>query len=358
MSNLIETVLVNEHRALNARLVDFAGFLMPVQYSSAKDESEAVRKSAGMFDVSHMGEFWVTGPEATQFVDYIITNDFKNLPNSKAIYSPLCNHEGKILDDLIAYKFSETEVLVCVNASNIKKDWNWINQFKDKFNISLTNVSDETSLIALQGPKSEEILNKVLNTNLTEMAYYSIKKVQAHSSEFLIARTGYTGEDGFEIFCKNKDVTKLWKDLLASGVVPCGLASRDVLRLEVCYPLYGNDLSEDLSPLDTGLKWTVKMDKADFVGKSALTNYSPKAKLLKFSMDKGIPRQGYEIMDESGKIVGRTTSGTHSVAISKGIGMALVDADTNTKSSLFINIRNQKHPIVLQNKSFVTGGHK
>ncbi|GAB4009656.1 MAG: glycine cleavage system aminomethyltransferase GcvT [Bdellovibrio sp.] len=356
--NLKETILINEHKKLNARLVNFAGFNMPVQYSSVKEECEAVRKKAGVFDVSHMGEFWVKGPDAARFVDYLVTNDFLNLPESKAMYSPLCNHEGKILDDLIAYKFSNQEALICVNASNIQKDWNWMVQFQKNFNILFENQSETTSLLALQGPQSESILENYLKTDLSTMDYYSVRRVTYEGREYILARTGYTGEDGFEIFCANNDVTSLWNALLAAGVVACGLAARDVLRLEVCYPLYGNDLSEELTPLETGLRWTVKLDKPDFIGKNALSSFVPSKKLIKYTIDKGIPRQGYEILDNEGKVVGSTTSGTHSVALGKGIGMGLISSSVSNKEPLFLNVRNQKLPILIQTKPFVIGGHK
>lgn len=358
MEHLKSTPLLKTHEALKARIVDFAGFAMPVQYQSVKDEVEFVRKTSGVFDVSHMGEFWVNGPDAVAFVDYIMTNDFANAPVGKAVYSPLCNHEGKILDDLIAYKLNETRVLICVNASNIDKDWNWIKPIASKFKIELTNESDKTSLLALQGPNSEDVLGKVLGISLSELPYYGVQTATWNSSEIIIARTGYTGEDGFEIFCPNESIVKLWNALIELKVAPCGLAARDVLRLEVCYPLYGNDLSEELTPLDAGLKWTVKLDKADFVGKSALTNYQPVKKLIKFQLEKGIPRGGYFIVDGSGKQVGLTSSGTHSVTLERGIGMALIEYAQSTKEPLFITVRNQNVAINIQTKPFVNGGHK
>ena len=358
MENLKSTPLLKTHEALKARIVDFAGFAMPVQYQSVKEEVEVVRKSAGVFDVSHMGEFWVNGPDAVAFVDYIMTNDFLNAPVGKAVYSPLCNHEGKILDDLIAYKLSNNRVLICVNASNVDKDWSWIKQFSSKFKIELTNASDETSLLAIQGPRSEEVLGQILSLSLTELPYYGVLSAKWDNSEIIIARTGYTGEDGFEVFCPNQSIVKLWNAMMELKVAPCGLAARDVLRLEVCYPLYGNDLSEELTPLDAGLKWTVKLDKADFVGKSALTNYQPVKKLIKFQLEKGIPRSGYLIVDGNGKQVGLTSSGTHSVSLERGIGMALINFSQSTKEPLYISVRNQNVSINIQTKPFVNGGHK
>ena len=235
----MKTCLFEKHKELNAKIVDFAGYEMPIQYKNLKEEVLAVRNEVGLFDVSHMGEFFVRGDDATRFVDYLITNDFKNLKSGKAIYSPLCNEEGRILDDLIAYKISDEEVLICVNAANMEKDFAWISKQTNGFDIKLTNESSDYSLLALQGPKSFEILKSINEFNgLENNEYYSVQCLK--NKEYIVARTGYTGEDGFEIFSSHQNITKLWAALINQGVKPCGLGARDVLRLEVCYPLYGN----------------------------------------------------------------------------------------------------------------------
>lgn len=354
-----KTSLHEEHLALNAKMAPFAGFDMPLQYSSVKEEVLAVRKNAGVFDVSHMGEFLVEGEDAIKFVDYIMTNDFKNAEMLKAVYSPLCRDNGTVIDDMICYKLGEKRVLICVNASNIQKDWDWINSKKGSFSVVLKNQSDDYSLLALQGPESEDILKKAGILGNVDFPYYSILETNFQGEALIIARTGYTGEDGFEIFSSHAFAKKFWKELLSKGVKPCGLAARDVLRLEVCYPLYGHELSDEVTPLDAGLSWTVKMDKADFIGKAALADYKPKFQLVRLSLEKGIPREGYAVLDAQSNTIGKVTSGTMSVVTGKGIAMALVEKDKNPKDKKYlINIRNQNYEANFHPKAFITGGHK
>lgn len=352
----MKTCLFEKHKELNAKIVDFAGYEMPIQYKNLKEEVLAVRNEVGLFDVSHMGEFFVRGDDAARFVDYLITNDFKNLKSGKAIYSPLCNEEGRILDDLIAYKISDEEVLICVNAANMEKDFAWISKQTNGFDIKLTNESSDYSLLALQGPKSFEILKSINEFNgLENNEYYSVQCLK--NKEYIVARTGYTGEDGFEIFSSHQNITKLWAALINQGVKPCGLGARDVLRLEVCYPLYGNELSEEYTPLDCGLKWTTKLNKESFIGKAALEKYEPKKKLIKFTLDKGIPRTGYKVISDD-KEVGVITSGSMSVVLGKGIALALVNKDFEDYDNVKIEIRNKLHDAKRVTKPFVAGGHK
>lgn len=359
MTDLKKTSLTDQHLQLKAKMAPFAGFEMPLQYTSVKEETKAVRNGSGVFDVSHMGEFFVRGKEAIKFVDYILTNDFAGADLNKAVYSPLCRENGTIVDDLIAYKLGQEEVLLCVNASNIEKDFKHINQFTQNFEVELTNESDDYSLLALQGPKSEEILKNIGFSSITDFTYYSAHKVILNDKTFIIARTGYTGEDGFEIFGSHEAIKTLWKSFLDNGVVPCGLAARDVLRLEVGYPLYGNELSDDWTPLDAGLKWTVRLNKHDFVGKAFLESYKPKYRLIKLMLEKGIPRSGYEVINDSGEPIGSITSGTMSVTIEKGIGLALVEKSKFPENKNFqIKVRSNNFPAQFLSKPFVTGGHK
>lgn len=359
MNDLKKTSLHEEHINLKAKMAPFAGFDMPLQYESVKTESQAVRNSAGVFDVSHMGEFFVIGRDAVKFVDYALTNDFAGAEVGKAVYSPLCRDNGTIIDDLIAYKLEEEKVLICVNASNIEKDFQWLNQLVEKFECQLTNHSDSYSLLALQGPKSEEILKSLEVLNSDEFTYYSAKEASTPFGDLILARTGYTGEDGFEIFGGHDSIKKLWSELLSREVTPCGLASRDVLRLEVGYPLYGHELSDAWTPLDAGLKWTVKMAKNDFCGKSFLDSYQPKYRLAKLSLDKGIPREGYEVLNSSGEKIGWITSGTMSVATSKGIGLALIENEKFPDDKIFkIKVRANEIEANYHTKAFVAGGHK
>lgn len=354
--NELKTSLYDQHIKLGAKMVPFAHFLMPIQYTSIKDEVLAVREKVGVFDVSHMGEFMVEGPEAVAFVDYILTNDFYQLALNKAMYSPLCREDGKILDDLIAYKLSPQKVLVCVNASNIQKDWNWIFSQSQNFDIQLTNQSDQYSLLALQGPLSQKCLLEFFpQSQLEKMENYSVQISQYNDQEVIIARTGYTGEDGFEIFCSHKTAQDLWEKFLSWGVVPCGLGSRDVLRIEVCYPLYGQELTEEHTPLDVGLKWTVKLKKEKFIGKSSLTDYSPQYNLIKFQLDKGIPRTGYKVYGNGEDPIGIVTSGTLSPKLNKGIGLAIVKKNgiNEALTEIFVDIRGRKMSAKTQKKPFL-----
>jgi aminomethyltransferase len=356
---ILKTSLHEDHLQLHAKMAPFAGFDMPLQYSSVKEEVLAVRNSVGLFDVSHMGEFFVDGVDAISFVDFIITNDFKNAELKKAVYSPLCRDNGTVIDDLIAYKLSDTKVLICVNASNIEKDWNWISSKVSNFNCTLVNKSNEYSLLALQGPKSESIIKKLSIIDNSDFPYYSIIDSKYQGHELMIARTGYTGEDGFEIFGNHQIIKSLWKSFLAEGVVPCGLASRDVLRLEVCYPLYGHELNDEITPFDASLAWTVKLNKESFIGRSSLIEYKPKYQLIKLSLERGIPREGYTIHNAKNEVIGRVTSGTMSVIAGKGIAFCLVEkSQIPSDKKYFINIRNTLYEANLHSKPFVTGGHK
>ena len=359
MNELKKTSLYDEHLKLKAKMAPFAGFSMPLQYESVKTESQAVRSSAGVFDVSHMGEFFVEGDDAVSFVDFAITNDFKNAEVGKAVYSPLCNKNGTVIDDLIAYKLEHKRVLLCVNASNIEKDFNWLQELCSDFNCSLSNKSSEYSLLALQGPKSEGILREIGVLNSEAFSYYSAKEINTTYGKLILARTGYTGEDGFEIFGDQTSIFRIWEALKEKKVTPCGLAARDVLRLEVGYPLYGHELSDSWTPLDAGLKWTVKIEKEKFCGKSILSEYNPKYRLVKLSLDKGIPREGYDVLNEKNNKIGWVTSGTMSVSLSRGICLALIEREHFPENKKFkIKIRNKEVEASYHKKAFVLGGHK
>lgn len=358
MSQLFRTHLYDEHVKLGGKIVPFAGWEMPVQYTSVKDEALAVRNNVGVFDVSHMGEFFIEGRDAEAFADYLVTNDILNAPTGKAIYSPLCRENGTVVDDLIVYKLAPGRIMICVNASNIEKDFEWMKTKKLGFECSFTNLSNVFSLLALQGPKSFEILKKFVN-ELPEMEYYSVFESSIGSNPVILARTGYTGEDGFEIFGHHQTIKDLWKNLLATGVVPCGLAARDVLRLEVCYPLYGHELDDEVNPFDAGLGWTVKTQKTKFVGKESLQNKPAKYKLVKLQLDKGIPREGYSVLNAKNEVIGNVTSGTMSVVLNKGICFARIQIDKAPADDVFlIDIREKAYPARLVKKPFVTGGHK
>jgi len=351
---LLKTHLYDEHVKLGAKIVPFAGWDMPVQYTSVKDEVNFVRTDVGIFDVSHMGEFFVEGKDSEAFADFLVTNDILNAPIGKAIYSPLCREDGTVVDDLIVYKLAPGRVLICVNASNIDKDFAWMSSKLKGFNCTLTNKSSDYSLLAIQGPKSFAVLSEVLG-NLKDTEYYSV----IEQAPFILARTGYTGEDGFEVFGTHSEIVSLWKKLLAAGAHPCGLAARDVLRLEVCYPLYGHELDDTVNPFDASLGWTVKTSKPNFVGKDALISKQAKHKLVKLTLDKGIPREGYPVQNLKGEVIGTVTSGTMSVVLNKGIAFARIQADKYPSDEGFqIDIRQKPYLAQLTKKPFVTGGHK
>jgi aminomethyltransferase len=346
--------LHDQHLKLGAKMVPFAGYLMPIQYHSVKDEALSVRNHVGIFDVSHMGEFWVEGKDASVFVDYLITNEFSNVPKNKAVYSPLCNEQGKIIDDLIAYKIDHHRVLICVNAANLEKDFAWIISKKSGFDVTITNKSNETSLVAIQGPKSASILAALGINDVEDLSYYSVLEFK----NLIIARTGYTGEDGFEIFGPHESIAVIWHKALELGVVPCGLAARDVLRLEVCFPLYGNELSEQLTPLDSGLKWAVNFNKNNFIGKEALSEYSPQFSLIKLLVEGAIPRKDFELF-QNNQVIGKITSGTMSVVLNKGIALALIQKELfSNNQKLIINVRGKQLPVEIIKAPFVKGGHK
>jgi aminomethyltransferase len=358
MSELFRTHLYDEHVKLGGKIVPFAGWEMPVQYTSVKDEALAVRNNVGVFDVSHMGEFFIEGKDAEAFADYLVTNDILGAPTGKAIYSPLCRENGTVVDDLIVYKLAPGRVMICVNASNIEKDFEWMKSKKTGFDCSFTNLSNVFSLVALQGPKSFEILKQFVN-ELPDLEYYSVFEATIGAQPIILARTGYTGEDGFEIFGHHQTIKDLWKNLLAAGVKPCGLAARDVLRLEVCYPLYGHELDDEVNPYDAALGWTVKPLKIKFIGKEALQSKPAKYKLIKLQLEKGIPREGYAVLNAKNDVIGKVTSGTMSVVLNKGICFARIQIDKAPTDEVFlIDIRDKAYPAQLVKKPFVTGGHK
>ncbi|MDO4225421.1 MAG: glycine cleavage system aminomethyltransferase GcvT [Bergeyella zoohelcum] len=345
-----KTALYNKHIALGAKMVPFAGFEMPVQYSGLTEEHFAVREKVGIFDVSHMGQFFVEGANAKELLQYVTTNNVASLVDGKAQYSCLPNENGGIVDDLIIYKIADEKYFVVVNAANIEKDWNHISKYNEKFGAKMTNVSDEMSLIAIQGPKALDTLQKLTSVNLSEIPYYhfaigNVSDVQ----EVIISNTGYTGSGGFEIYIKNEDAEKLWDAVLKAGeefgLLPCGLGARDTLRLEKGFCLYGNDIDDTTSPIEAGLGWITKFDK-DFVSKATFEKQKAEGvsrKLVGFEMvDRGIPRHDYPVVDAEGNIIGKVTSGTSSPMLKNGIGIAYVDAPHNKLGSeIFIQIRNK-----------------
>ena len=331
MQELKRTPLWEEHRGAGAKLVPFAGYDMPVQYRSGIiAEHQAVRKFAGLFDVSHMGEIEIKGPQALDLVQYVTTNDASTLEYGQAQYSVMCRPDGGAIDDCIVYRMRDGYMIV-VNASNRVKDRDWIAHNAQRFDCESTDRSDEIGLIALQGPRAEKILGQLTDTNLADIRYYHFAEGEAAGAPAIISRTGYTGEDGFELYIDAADAVAVWRKLLevgaADGLAPAGLGARDSLRLEMGYALYGNDLDEKRTPLEAGLGWVTKLDKPDFVGADALRKLKEQGvrqRLVGFVLkERGFPRHGYEVR-ASGQGAGEVTSGTVSPSLDKGLGLAYV----------------------------------
>lgn len=342
------TALTHKHEALGAKMVPFAGYMMPVQYEGVNVEHEVVREGVGVFDVSHMGEFLVSGAGALDLIQKVTSNDASVLTIGRAQYSCMPNGKGGVIDDLIIYKMKEEEYLLVVNASNIDKDWDWISSH-NSFNAFMRNLSDDYSLLAIQGPKAVEAMQSLTSIDLSEIKYYHFEVADfAGVEHVIISATGYTGSGGFEIYCKNDVAEQVWDKVFEAGgdfgIKPIGLAARDTLRLEMGFCLYGNDIDDTTSPLEAGLGWITKLAKDDFIDKDFLANQKEegiKNKLVAFQMiDRGIPRHDYPIQGANGNTIGRVTSGTMSPSMKIGIGLGYVTKENSTvNSEIFIQIR-------------------
>ncbi|HQV35455.1 MAG TPA: glycine cleavage system aminomethyltransferase GcvT [Flavobacterium sp.] len=344
------TALSHIHESLGAKMVPFAGYNMPVQYEGVTAEHETVRNGVGVFDVSHMGEFLLTGPNALALIQKVTSNDAATLYNGRAQYSCLPNNDGGIVDDLIVYKIKEEQYLLVVNASNIDKDWNWISSHND-LDVEMKNLSEDYSLLAIQGPKAMEAMQSLTSINLAEIKYYHFEVADfAGIEHVIISATGYTGSGGFEIYCKNSEVIQIWNKVFEAGasfgIKPIGLAARDTLRLEMGFCLYGNDINDTTSPIEAGLGWITKFNK-EFTNSENLKKQKEAGvtkKLVGFELtERGIPRHDYEIVDADGNNIGIVTSGTMAPTVGKGIGMGYVKTEFASEGSeIFIQIRNNK----------------
>ena len=377
-----KTCLYDRHVALGALISPFGGFEMPIQYAGITPEHMAVRENVGVFDVSHMGEVTVKGTDAERYVQHIFTNDVAGAPMGKIYYGMMCYPNGGTVDDLLVYKMGENDFFLVINAANIDKDWAWMQENAKGFDIDLQNRSDFYGQIAVQGPKAEQTIESVLGLECKELKFYENKiigyeenkKGEADSSsnslnfllsEFpiIISRTGYTGEDGFEIYASHEYIQQAWDKLIAAGVQPCGLGCRDTLRFEVGLPLYGDELSADITPIMAGLGIFVKLDKEEFIGKEALAQQKaegPAKKLVGIELaDKAIPRHGYAVLTPEGEVIGEVTTGYHCLSVDKSVCMALIDAQyAKLGTELQIQIRKKVFPGTVVKKQFYNKSYK
>ena len=352
------TCLYDKHVALGALISPFGGFDMPIQYSNITDEHQAVRQHCGVFDVSHMGEVLVSGTDAERYVNHIFTNNVEGLAVGKILYGMMCYEDGGVVDDLLVYKMADDRFFLVINAANIDKDWAWIQLQAEGFNVTLDNQSDYYGQLAVQGPEAERIMEEILNLPCSELTFYTFKTM----GDVIVSRTGYTGEDGFEIYATPDYINQCWDKLTAAGVTPCGLGCRDTLRFEVGLPLYGDELSAEITPIMAGLGMFVKLDKEEFVGRDALAKQKAEGvaqKLVGIELqDKAIPRHGYTVMKD-GQPIGTVTTGYHTISTDKSVCMALIDSQyAPLGTELEVQIRKKVFPGTVVKKRFYDKHYK
>lgn len=363
--NLKKTCLYDSHVALGAKMSPFAGFMMPIQYSSITEEHNAVRHAVGMFDVSHMGEIFVSGPDAEKFVNHIFTNEIRGFEPGKVLYGMMLHPDGGVVDDLLVYReFEPGHFLLVVNAANIDKDYEWILAQTAGYDVKVVNDSDNWSQIAVQGPGAEKVVTEVLGlTEAVALTFYTYYEAQWNGHRMVVSRTGYTGEDGFELYTTCEDIKEIWKKLLDNGVVPCGLGCRDTLRFEAGLPLYGDELSDTITPIEAGLGMFCKLDKEEFIGKDVVAKQKAEGterKLVGIELeDKAIPRATYPVEAEDGTQVGVVTTGYHSISLEKSICFAMVQtAYSKLDTPLWIRIRKKVFPGKVIKKRFYQTNYK
>ena len=359
------TCLYQEHVELGAKMVPFGGFEMPLQYSDITDEHNAVRQACGVFDVSHMGEVLVTGPEAERFVQHIFTNDVSGAPVGKIFYGMMLHENGGTVDDLLVYKMGDTQFFLVINAANIDKDYAWIESQAKAFDVQTENQSEHYGQLAIQGPKAEEVCRKVLGMELQDMEFYHFATLEKDGETLIVSRTGYTGEDGFEVYGTHAYIVRAWQALMASGEVkPCGLGCRDTLRFEVGLPLYGDELGDDITPLEAGLGIFVKLDKPEFVGREALAKQKAEGltrKIVGIELtSRAIPRHGYEVVAaDSEEVIGTVTTGYNSISTGKSVCMAMVRIDhAKLGTPIRVRIHKRLHEGTVTKKRFYEKNYK
>ena len=357
------TCLYDRHVKLGAQMVPFGGFEMPLQYVDITTEHNAVRKACGVFDVSHMGEVFVSGPDAEAFVQYIFTNDISNAPVGKIYYGMMLYDDGGTVDDLLVYKLAEDRYLLVVNAANIEKDFDWIQQHVGTYNVDVKNESDAYRQLAIQGPQAEKVVEEVLNLPCKELTFYTFKTLPVDGETIIVSRTGYTGEDGFEVYGSPAFIQQAWDKLMNSHAAqPCGLGCRDTLRFEVGLPLYGDELSDEISPIMAGLGMFVKLNKENFIGKAAVAEQKAQGVQLKIVgielADRAIPRHGYEVLADD-KVIGTVTTGYNSISTGKSVCMALIDIQYAALGTpVKVRIHRKLHDGIVTKKRFYDKNYK
>jgi len=363
---LKKTPLYDKHVEAKGKIIEFAGWEMPVQYEGLTQEHNAVREKAGLFDVSHMGEVDVKGLGAAEFVQTLVTNDASILEDNQVMYGMMCQEDGGVVDDLLVYKFDRNHFYLVINAANIDKDFAWIEKVSKNFDVEVENISDSVGEIAIQGPLAQEILQKVMQFDLKDLAFFYTKRdVDVAGVNCMVSRTGYTGEDGFEVYSEAADIPKVWDALLEAGkeegLVPAGLGARDTLRFEACLPLYGHEINESITPLEAGLSFFVKLDNDNFIGRDALIKQKADGiprKLVGFELDKGIAREGCDVLKD-GKKIGFVTTGYKSPTLGKSVGLALVEREFGEMGAEFeVQIRKNVRSAKIISKRFYKKNYK
>lgn len=364
MEEIKKTCLHDRHVALGAMMSPFAGWDMPIQYRGIVEEHNAVRNDCGVFDVSHMGEVDIHGPEAERFVNAIFTNDVAGAPIGQCFYGMMLHPHGGVVDDLLVYKRGENHFLFVINAANIAKDEAWILENARNFDVQVDCLSETYSELAVQGPNAEKVVEEVLAIPCADLSFYTFKETETCGEPIIISRTGYTGEDGFEIYASHAVIAKLWDKLMDSGrCAPCGLGCRDTLRFEVGLPLYGDELTDDITPVEAGLSMFVKLDKPELIGGEAIARQKeegPRRRVVGLELaDKAIPRHGYEVLNEADEVVGHVTTGYNSISTGKSVAMALVDAPWAKRDTpLKVRIRRKTFPCTVVPKKFYKKSYK
>lgn len=359
-----QTCLHDQHVALGAQMSPFAGYDMPIVYSTIIDEHQAVRNACGVFDVSHMGEVSITGPDAEKYVNHIFCNDVRGAEQGQVFYGMMLLPTGGVVDDLLVYKRGENNFFLVINAANIDKDVAWIRENAKGYNVEIIDLSEQLAELAVQGPDAENVLEQVLGISCHDIEFYHFRESMLDGEHILVSRTGYTGEDGFEIYAEPKVITVLWDKLMESGAAkPCGLGCRDTLRFEVGLPLYGDELSDTITPVEACLSMFVKLDKPEFIGKEAIAKQKaegPKRKSVGLELaDRAIPRHGYEVLNDKDEVVGYVTTGYRGISVDKSIAVALVDTPYAVKGTeLKVRIRNKNHAATVVPRKFFKKSYK